>query len=244
MPLMTRRHFDEELDALQESLLRMGTAVEEMVCDAVNALVRQDLALATELVARDDAVDEMDQDIEQRCMRLLALQQPMASDLRIIETILKVITDVERIGDHAVDIAQVARRLGAETLYKPLVDIPRLAEMARAMLHDALEAFVHHDLVRVRKVIHDDDGVDALYAQMTRDLQNQMMRDPASVLQASYLLFVTHYLERICDHCTNIVERVAFMETGQMKYLGHGDDEHAEEAEQGENGPPNLRLSA
>ena len=168
-------------------------------------------------------------------MRLLALQQPMASDLRTIETILKIITDVERIGDHAVDIAQVARRLGAETLYKPLVDIPRLAEMARAMLHDALEAFVHNDLDRVNQVIADDDAVDALYAQMTRDLQEQMMGDPTCVLQASYLLFVAHYLERICDHCTNIAERVAFMKTGQMKALGHADDDE---------GAPSLRLNA
>lgn len=238
MPVMTRHHFDEELDALQESVLRMGAAVEEMVRDAVAALVTQDLALAGRIVARDDEIDGMDQDIEARCMRLLALQQPMASDLRTIETILKIITDVERIGDHAVDIAQVARRLGTETLYKPLVDIPRLAEMARAMLHDALEAFVHHDLDRVGKVIADDDAVDALYAGMTRDLQAQMMQDPTCVLQASYLLFVAHYLERICDHCTNVVERVAFMKTGQMKPLGHADDEVAP------GGPPNLRLSA
>jgi phosphate transport system protein len=238
MPVMTRRHFDEELDALQESVLRMGAAVEEMVRDAIAALVTQDLALAQRIIARDDEIDGMDQDIEARCMRLLALQQPMASDLRTIETILKIITDVERIGDHAVDIAQVARRLGTETLYKPLVDIPRLAEMARAMLHDALEAFVHHDLDRVGKVIADDDDVDALYAGMTRDLQARMMQDPTCVLQASYLLFVAHYLERICDHCTNIVERVAFMKTGQMKPLGRGDDEEAPSA------PPNLRLSA
>lgn len=235
----TRQHFDDELDALEESLLRMGTAVEEMTRDAVAALVEQNMTLADEIVARDDAVDAMDQEIEGRCMRLLALQQPMASDLRTIETILKVITDVERIGDHAVDIARVARRLGEDTLYKPLVDIPRLGEMARAMLHDALEAFVHHDLARVRKVIRDDDDVDALYAQMTRDLQNRMMADPVCVLQASYLLFVAHYLERICDHCTNIVERVAFMATGRMKTLGRADDE-----EEAENAPPNLRLSA
>jgi phosphate transport system protein len=238
MPVMTRRHFDDELDALQESVLRMGAAVEEMVRDAIAALVTQDLAMAGRIIARDDEIDGMDQDIEARCMRLLALQQPMASDLRTIETILKIITDVERIGDHAVDIARVARRLGAETLYKPLVDIPHLAEMARAMLHDALEAFVHHDLDRVGKVIGDDDAVDALYAGMTRDLQARMMQDPSCVLQASYLLFVAHYLERICDHCTNIVERVAFMKTGQMKPLGRGDDEEAPSA------PPNLRLSA
>jgi phosphate transport system protein len=159
----------------------------------------------------------MDADIEARCLRLLALQQPLASDLRFIGATLKVITDIERIGDHAVDIAKVARRMNDEALfYKPLVDIPRLGEMSGAMLHDALEAFVHHDLARVEQVIASDDAVDSLYRSMRADLRATMQRDPSSVVAASHLLFVAHYLERICDHCTNIAERVAFMETGRV----------------------------
>jgi phosphate transport system protein len=162
----------------------------------------------------------------------------MARDLRMIGASLRIVVDLERIGDHAVDIAKTARRLGEETLYKPLVDIPRMGEMARAMLHDALEAFVHKDLDLVKKVIEDDDAVDALYRQMRTDLQSRMGTDPTCVLQATYLQFVAHYLERICDHCTNIVERVAYMQTGRMKELHKGDDA------KNEGGPPPLRLSA
>lgn len=222
----TRVHFDEELTELRAKLLRMGTATEEMVRDAVVALVRPDLKLAATILPRDDAVDEMDADIEAHCLRLLALQQPLASDLRFIGSALKVITDIERIGDHAVDIAKVARRMNDEAIfYKPLVDIPRLGAMAGAMLHDALEAFVHRDLERVNQVIRGDDGVDNLYRQMRADLRGVMQQDSASVVQASHLLFVAHYLERICDHCTNIAERVAFMETGRvLRTAHHGSD--------------------
>jgi phosphate transport system protein len=214
---ITRVHFDEELTELRAKLLRMGTATEEMVRDAITALVRPDLKLAASILPRDDAIDTMDQEIEAECLRLFALQQPMASDLRFLSSAMKVITDIERIGDHAVDIAKVARRMSDEgILYKPLVDIPRLGEMSGAMLHDALEAFVHHDLARVDKVIVSDDAVDSLYRTMRSDLRETMQRDPSSVVQASHLLFVAHYLERICDHCTNIAERVAFMETGRV----------------------------
>ena len=213
----TRVHFDEELNGLRAKLLRMGTATEEMVRDAVQALVRPDLKLAASILPRDDEVDVMDQQIEAECLRLLALQQPMAYDLRFIGSTLKVITDIERIGDHAVDIAKVARRMSDDAvLYKPLVDIPRLGQMAGAMLHDALEAFVHRDLDRVDRVIADDDAVDNLYRTMRTDLRDTMQRDLSLVVHASHLLFVAHYLERICDHCTNIAERVAFMETGRV----------------------------
>ena len=212
----TRVHFDEELIELRAKLLRMGVATEELVRDAVAALVRPDLKLAASILPRDDAVDQMDADIEAQCLRLLALQQPLASDLRFIGSALKVITDIERIGDHAVDIAKVARRMNDEGLfYKALVDIPRLGAMTTAMLHDALEAFVHHDMALVDQVITGDDAVDDLYRSMRNDLRETMQADPSSVLAASHLLFVAHYLERICDHCTNIAERVAFMETGR-----------------------------
>jgi phosphate transport system protein len=217
----TRQHFDQEIADLRAKLLEMGSATEEMVRDAVIALTTQDLALADSILRRDDQVDQMDAEIEAKCLRLLARQQPMASDLRVIGTALKVITDIERIGDHAVDISRITRRMGREVVYKPLVDISRLGDMAQAMLHDSLEAFVHRDLARVEKVIADDDAVDDFYAQMRRDLQMHMQMDPTSVMQASYLLFVAHYLERICDHCTNIVERVAFMETGRMPEADH-----------------------
>jgi phosphate transport system protein len=213
----TRAHFDQELCELREKLLRMGVATEALVHDSVLALVRLDLGLAASILPRDDQVDQMDADIEAQCLRLLALQQPIASDLRFIGSALKVITDIERIGDHAVDIAKIVRRMNDEAIfYKPLVDIPRLGEMTTAMLHEALEAFVHHDMARVNTVIASDDAVDNLYRLMRTDLREIMQRDPSSVVQASHLLFVAHYLERICDHCTNIAERVAFMETGRV----------------------------
>jgi phosphate transport system protein len=218
----TRQHFDEDLDTLRRRLLEMGTSAEELVRDAITALTQQDMALAATIIPRDDAVDRMELEIEALCLRLMARQQPLASDLRLIGTALKAVTDIERIGDHAVDIARIAQRMSHEMLYKPLVDIPRMGEMARQMLHDSLEAFIHHDLDLVEAVIAFDDQLDDLYARMQRDLQAVMRRDPASVSQASYLLFVAHYLERIGDHCTNIAERVAFLKTGRHLTTGKG----------------------
>lgn len=208
---------NDTLLELRLRLLEMGASTEELVRDALLALTNQDATLAATIMPRDDMVDRMDIEIEAMCLRLLSLPSPQPEDLRLIGAALKVITDIERIGDHAVDIAKVSQRMGNELYYKPLVDIPRMGEMARKMLHDALEAFVHRDLVRVEKVVLADDAVDALYARMCKELQSIMQQDPSSVLQASYLLFVAHYLERICDHCTNIAERVAFMETGEVK---------------------------
>jgi len=218
---LTRQRFDVELDDLRSRLLEMGTATEELVRDSIIALTEQDMALAATIIPRDDAVDRMDLEIEAMCLRLMARQQPIASDLRLIGTALKIITDIERIVDHAVDMSKVAQRITGEMLYKPLVDIPRMGEMARAMLHDALEAFIHRDVALAERVIAADDAVDALYARMRRELQGVMQADPTSVMQASHLLFVAHYIERMCDHCCNIVERVSFMETGRMKGVLH-----------------------
>ena len=231
---VTRIRFDDELTELRNKILLMGTATQEMVRDAVAALVNQNRKMADAIITRDDTVDEMQIDIEAQCLRLLACQQPMASDLRMIGAALNIITDIERIGDHAVDISKVAQRIGEEMFYKPLVDIPRLGEMAGAMLHDALEAFVHRDLARVDRVIAADDAVDDLYSEMRRDLRRMMQEDPGCVVQASHLLFVAHYLERICDHCTNIVERVAYTETGRNKKAMHGPSRES---------GPNLRMS-
>jgi phosphate transport system protein len=204
---------------LRRRILEMGAAVEELVRDSIRALTEQDAQLAATIMPRDDMVDRMDIEIEAMCLRLLAMPNPTPEELRLVGAAMKVITDIERIGDHAVDIAKISQRMGRELFYKPLVDIPRLGEMARQMLHDALEAFVRRDLARVEKVISSDDSVDALYARMRKELQFIMQEDPSSVLHASYLLFVAHYIERMCDHCTNIAERVEFMETGEMKRM-------------------------
>lgn len=220
--LSSRKNFQESLEVLRARLLEMGAATEEIIRDAVHSLTHQDMALAATIIPRDDLVDQMEVEIEVLCLQLMAREQPLAADLRLVGAALKVVTDIERIGDHGVDISRIAQRMGREMLYKPLVDIPRMGEMARAMLHDALEAFVHRDLARVDRVIAGDDRVDALYARMRSELQDIMQHDPSSVVQASYLLFVAHYLERVCDHCTNIAERVAFIETGQRRPPARG----------------------
>jgi phosphate transport system protein len=218
-----RQRFGATLDDLRAELLHMGFDTEAMLQDAISALVNTDTELAETIVRRDDAVDQMEEQVEEQCLRVFALQQPvLASDLRLVSTILKVATDIERIGDHTVNIARTSQRLLREgAIYRPLVDIPRLAEMTQAMLHDALNAVVHHDVAQAERVIAADDEVDALYARMRRDLQRIMATDPTAVVTASCLLFVIHYLERISDHCTNIAERLLYLETGQRRHEGH-----------------------
>jgi phosphate transport system protein len=197
----------------------MGSEADSMVAQAVLSLTEQDAELAEEVINRDDIIDGQDIKIESECMRLIALQQPLARDLRLIGTALKVITDLERIGDHAVDIAKIARQLALETFYKPLVDLPRMADCVRSMLRDAMSAFVNHDLTLVDNVVTADDEVDTLFHNLRDELHAVMQRDPTLVVQGSYLLFVAHYLERIADHTVNIAERVYYVETGSLAQL-------------------------
>lgn len=223
---MTRTQFETELDGLRNSLLEMGAVADRMVANAIEALGGSDLILAERVILDDDAVDELDLQIETECMRLLALQQPMARDLRLIGTALKAITDLERIGDHAVDIAKVARKFSRAGFSRVLVDIPRLSECARAMLKQALEAFVRHDLNLVQNVVERDDEVDTLFHQYRDDIHAAMKQDPNVVVEASYLLFVCHYLERIADHAVNIAERVHYVETGVLAQLAKSHRSH------------------
>lgn len=216
---ITRHSFDSELKELENKLLVMASCVESMVADAVEALMKRNLELAEAVIHRDDEVDEMDVDIEHRCLRLLALQQPMASDLRTIGTAMKMITDIERIGDYAVDIAKAARKLANEPYASPLIDIPRLAQMSRRMLRGSLEAFVKRDLQLALQVCEEDDEVDQLYRQMRSQLHEIMKQDPNQVVPGSWLFLVAHYLERVADHATNIAERVWFMQTGKLEQL-------------------------
>ena len=215
----TRQAFDEELGQLEQRLLAMGAFVEAMLDKAVRALTEHDSDLAREVIASDDIADDMDLEIEQRCMHLLALQQPMAGDLRMIGTVMKVIADVERIGDYSVDIARTAVKLAATAYFKPLVDIPRMAELVRAMLRKALQALVRRDLVLVGEVINEDDQVDSLWRGLLAELQEIMKARPEVVDQAVALLLVARYLERIADHTENIAERVAYMTTGHLEAL-------------------------
>lgn len=217
---MTRTHFESEISTLQEKMLEMATCADAMLASAVQALIQGDLDSIQEVLRQDDIVDRLDLEIEHSCLMLIATQQPVAHDLRLIGTALKVITDIERFGDYAVDIAKIGRRLvRAGALYQPLVDLPRLTHLTRTMLHDALQAFVNHDLETVDKVIRDDDAVDYLYHQMRDDLTQIILKEPARSYLALNLMFAAKYLERASDHVVNIAERVSFIETGELKQL-------------------------
>ena len=219
------RHFEQELEALKEQLLLMGGRAEALVHKAVESLRRLDEGLAREVVADDHAIDRMEIDIEERCLRLLALQQPMARDLRFITAALKINNDLERVGDHAVNIAEGALRLAGAPLVKPLVDIPRMAELSGGMLHDALDAFVRRDAETARRLCASDDVVDALNRQVSHDLVEVMARDPATVARAVELLLVARNLERVADLATNIAEEVVFI--AEARVIKH----HAEDAD-------------
>jgi len=227
----TRQAFDEQLQRLERRLVDMGSFVEAMVEKAVRALAEHDVKLAQEVIAADDTADELDLGIEQECMRLLALQQPMSRDLRIIGTVMKVIADVERIGDYSVDIARTAIRLARTEYFKPLEDIPRMARMVQTMLGQALEALVNRDLDLVARVVEQDDAVDKLWYQLLKELEEFMRSRPEVVSQAVAFLLVARYLERIADHTVNIAERVAYIETGCLETLAAS---HRPDAGQGE----------
>ncbi len=226
----TRQAFDEQLRELERRLVEMGRFVESMLGKAVKSLADQDAAAAREVIAADDTADEMDLDIEQHCMRLLALQQPMSRDLRTIGTVMKVIADVERIGDYSVDIARTAIKLEGDEYFRPLEDIPRMTEMVQQMLRDALEALVDRDLEQVARVVACDDAVDRMWYKVRDDVERVMQEQPEVVPQAVALLLVARYLERVADHTVNIAERTAYMETGRLETLApsHRADYEAE----------------
>lgn len=214
-----RAAFDHDLTVLQDDLKKMGLVVEEMLEKAIKALADRDVKLAQEVQAMDDIVDRYNLGIETRSLRLLALQQPMASDLRTIAAAMKIITDVERAGDYATDIAMMAEQLADRPLFKPLEDIPRMARIVQSMLRDTLTAFVTRDLKLVEKMIADDEEVDYLYHSLYDELIGFIRKDPGLTDQAVALILIARYLERIADHITNIGERIYYMETGELKEL-------------------------
>lgn len=211
-----RDSFHEQLDELKQGIVHMGQLVTVMIEQATQSLARQDLELAQHVIDSDDEVDRLLIDLEMRALQLLALQQPMARDLRTIGTALKLVTDLERMADHATDIADTTLRLGGEPLIKPLVDVPRMAEVAQEMTRDALRAFVREDEHLARTMIGRDDEVDHCYKAVFDELLEMMQRDPRVVKQATYLLHVAMYLERIGDHATNLGEWTIYMLTGEL----------------------------
>lgn len=215
----TRQAFEHELASLKQELLGMGAFVESMLDRAIRALVRHDVNLARRVIADDDLADDQDLQIEQHCMKLLALQQPMSRDLRTVGTVMKVIADVERVGDYCVDIARAAVTLSDTDYFKPLVDISRMGDLVADLLRLALQALVHEDLALVQEVIDRDDEVDRLWYSLLDELGAIMEERPEVVRQALQLVLVARYLERIADHVVNIAERVAYMVTGELRAL-------------------------
>lgn len=213
---VTRRAYEQELRALKQNILMMGSTVEEAVHLAIEALAHQDVDLARQIIENDKRVDDLEVSIEEQCLKLLALQQPLAGDLRMIATAIWVITDLERMGDHAVNISEIAVRIGKQPLIKPLVDIPRMAELAAGMIKGCLDAFVARDPDLARKTCATDDQVDRIYEELFDELMGFIVNssDTTTSSQAANLLFVARFLERIADHATNIGERVIYMVTG------------------------------
>ncbi|MBN4074344.1 MAG: phosphate transport system regulatory protein PhoU [Alkaliphilus sp.] len=211
-----RNVFEQQLQELNILLLKMGTMVQEIIECSVNALINQDLELAERIDSMDDKIDSLELIIEDKCMNLIALQQPMAKDLRVIATILKIITDLERMGDHAVNISRVTIKIGNEPFIKPLIDIPKMAKLTQEMVHSSLNAFTSRDIGLAKKIALDDDQVDDLYEKIYTELIKKMIQDKKIVEQATNLIFIGRYLERIADHSTNICERVIYMVTGEL----------------------------
>ena len=204
-------HFEKELEELKESLLKMAAMVEEAIHDAVQSLVQRDDGLAKKTFEGEDRINAMEIAIEDTCLRLLALRQPMAADLRFITAAMKIITDLERMGDQAVNIAERAVSLNQEPQLKPYLDIPRMTEITQSMVRDVLDAFVNRDSKLARSVCARDDVVDGLNSQVFRELLTFMISDPKTITRAVHLMIVCRCLERIADHATNIAEDVIFM---------------------------------
>ena len=211
MRLHTDRTYELQLEKLRSSVLEMGGLVEDQIAQAMRALTTRDRDLAQATIARDHMVNRLDVEIDDLAIKLLALHQPAARDLRLITTALKVTTDLERIGDLAEHIAERAQELTVELPIKPSIDLPRMAELARGMLHRSLDAFVREDEKLALSVCEADDTIDQLHEQLFRELVSFMADDPRTVSRAMRLLFVSKYLERVGDHATNIAEMVVYM---------------------------------
>jgi phosphate transport system protein len=208
---MERQHFDDDLRTLKQRLLNMGALVEERVHQAVLALLERRSDLAEQVVAGDRGINDLQIEVDDRCLKILALQQPMASDLRLITSAMKINADLERMGDQAVNIAQNVLRLLPHPPLKPVVDVARMAEIAEGMVRDALDAFVRRDGALARDVLRRDDSVDHLKDTIFRVLLTYMMADPGTIERALGLILISRNLERIADHATNVAEDVIFV---------------------------------
>ena len=217
---MLRVDLDRQLNQLEHEVTSLAEIVEKAIARSVEALKERDLAESKQVVQEDDYIDRKRYEIEDRCIDLIATQQPMAGDLRTVITLLHISVELERMGDYAEGIAKISLMIGDEPTLKPLIDIPRMAEKATAMLRNSIDALVNRDMVKANQVRRDDDAVDDLYDQVYRELLLFMLQDPQTIQRATYLLWAAHDLERIADRATNIAERVTFLVTGQLNPAG------------------------
>ena len=213
---MPRTDFDRDLKMLQDDLMFLGSMVDKAIVRSLDALKSQDTALSQQVIEEDDLIDAKRFEIEDKCIDLIATQQPLAGDLRSLITVLHVSVELERMGDYAEGIAKIGLAIGLEPLLKPLIDIPRMGELAGGMLRRSLDSLVNRDVASALAVIRSDDEVDQIYEQIYRELLMFMIEDPGTVKRATYLLWVSHDLERIADRATNVAERAIYLVTGKM----------------------------
>ena len=217
---MLRLDLDRQLGQLQQEVVSLAEIVDKATMRAVDALKRRDLVESQQVVQEDDYIDQKRYEIEDRCIDLIATQQPMARDLRAIIALLHITTELERMGDYAEGIAKISLLMGEEAPLMPLIDIRRMAEKATLMLRNSIDSLVSRDMVKANQVLQDDDEVDDLYDQVYRELLVFMLQDPQTIQRATYLLWAAHDLERIADRATNIAERVIYLVTGKMVESG------------------------
>jgi phosphate transport system protein len=215
-----REIYQKKLHEIQDDILFMGSMVEKAILRSMESLKSRNLELAQQVIDDDQRINAKRFEIEEKCIELIATQQPMAGDLRIIISVLNVISELERIGDHAEGIAKITLLIGNEPPLKPLIDLPRMAEKTADMLHRSMDAFIHHDVDAARKIAGEDDEIDNIYDQVFRELLTFMAEDPHTITRATRLIWVAHNLERSADRVTNICERIVFVVTGKMEEIG------------------------
>jgi phosphate transport system protein len=222
---MLRKTFDHEIQQAKDDMLVLGSMVEQAIVESVEALKKRDLQASEKILAGDRAINKKRFSIESQLMVLIATQQPMAHDLRLLASILEIISELERMGDYAKGIGNINIRMGNEPLLKPLIDVPRMAQKGADMLHRALTAFVNEDVQTARRIPVEDDEVDALYNQVYRELMTFVINDPTTIERANWLLWTAHNLERFADRVTNICERTVFVATGELTEINDTDSE-------------------
>ena len=222
---MIRKTFEHELQEVKDDILVLGSMVEEAILASVDSLKKRDIQAARNILIADRDINKKRFEIENKLMILIATQQPMAHDLRLLASSMEIISELERMGDYAKGIANINIRMGDQPLLKPLIDVPRMAQKDVDMLHRALTAFVEEDIEAAQQIPMEDDEVDALYNQVYRELMTFVISDPKAIERANWLLWVAHNLERVADRVTNICERTVFIATGELKEIKNSDDE-------------------